>query len=35
MTAELFAWILVITGWLALMIGILGLVNLARWWYSR
>lgn len=35
MTAEAVAWMLVIGGWILLMIATLGLVNLAKWWYSH
>jgi hypothetical protein len=34
-TAEVFAWVVLICGWVLLMILVLGLVNLARWWWTR
>ena len=27
--------LLIVAGWILLMIGALGLVNLARWWWTR
>lgn len=35
MSAEAIIWMVLIGGWLLLMIAVLGLVNLAKWWYSR
>lgn len=35
MTAEFLFLMVIIGGWILLMILCLGLVNLAKWWYTR
>ena len=32
---ELAIWMAIIGGWILLLILVLGLVNLAKWWYTR